>query len=243
MELTELKERIKNDLKNGLFAVLMCNCIINYEGRAKSFLGEGDRLIIFKRDSSIIVHQPEGVMHINYMKKSILNTRMEDNELVIDARSPDGKEKLIINIKKVYLYESHKLIDKESISLVGDEKEMQEYIYEHPEIISKDFKPLSRESQTRYGFIDILGVENGVFTIVECKRIKAGMPEVEQLHRYVERIKKERKSSVNGVLVAPSITDRAYRYLMEKGYRFVRFSPPGIIKRKKERYRDLTSYY
>jgi len=235
----EILEKLGRDLRDKKFIVMLARCSVSYEGRARSFLGTGDRLIIIKNDSSIIVHQPVGAMHVNYMKNAYISV----NGSTIIARSSDGRERLIIEIEDIYDYSSRRMIDNESITLSGDEREMQEYIYEHPDIISRDFKPLSREAITRYGYIDILGVEQGSYVIVECKRIKAGMPEVEQLHRYVERFKKEKGvERVIGVMIAPSISDPAYRYLMDKGYRFVRFSPPGILRKQGKRHKDLNQF-
>jgi len=235
----EILEKLERDLRDKKFIVMLARCSVSYEGRARSFLGTGDRLIIIKNDSNIIVHQPVGAMHVNYMKNAYISV----NGSTIIARSSDGRERLIIEIEDIYDYSSRRMIDNESITLSGDEREMQEYIYEHPDIISRDFKPLSREAITRYGYIDILGVEQGSYVIVECKRIKAGMPEVEQLHRYVERFKKEKGvERVIGVMIAPSISDPAYRYLMDKGYRFVRFSPPGILRKQGKRNKDLNQF-
>ena len=235
----EILGKLGRDLRDKKFIVMLARCSVSYEGRARSFLGTGDRLIIIKNDSNIIVHQPVGAMHVNYMKNAYISV----NGSTIIARSSDGRERLIIEIEDIYDYSSRRMIDNESITLSGDEREMQEYIYEHPDIISRDFKPLSREAITRYGYIDILGVEQGSYVIVECKRIKAGMPEVEQLHRYVERFKKEKGvERVIGVMIAPSISDPAYRYLMDKGYSFVRFSPPGILRKQGKRHKDLNQF-
>ena len=235
----EILGKLERDLRDKKFIVMLARCSVSYEGRARSFLGIGDRLIVIKNDSTVIVHQPVGGMHVNYMKNAYISV----NGSTIIARGSDGRERLIIEIEDIYDYSSRRMIDNESITLSGDEREMQEYIYKHPDIISRDFKPLSREAITRYGYIDILGVEQGSYVVVECKRIKAGMPDVEQLHRYVERFKKEKGvERVIGVMIAPSISDPAYRYLMDKGYRFVRFSPPGILKKQGKRHKDLNQF-
>jgi len=239
----DVYNRLKEDIKNKKVIVIFAHCKIFYDGRSRTILEWGDRIIIIKADHTLLIHQPQGHNPVNYMKGAYITIDkdgdMSDN-IIVNAYA--GNEKLLIEIKDIYSYSSQKIIDNKSLTMVGDEKEMHEYIYNHPEIISKEFRPLSREANTKYGFIDILGVEGDSFVVVECKRYRAGINAAEQLHRYVERVKKEKKNRVKGVLVAPSITDSAYSYLKEKGYRYVKMRPPRMMDRELKFHKDLTEF-
>ena len=59
-------------------------CTVNYQGRAKSKLDRGERLVIKKQDSALLVHGPE-----NYQPK---NWQPEVDKWNIES---DGKELLL----------------------------------------------------------------------------------------------------------------------------------------------------
>ena len=89
----------------------------------------------------------------------------------------------------MYFFNSQKLEDGRSIVISGTEADMAKMLYEKPEMIEKGFTPVSQEEQTKYGFIDVLGVDkDGMLTVVECKRYCADLGAVTQLRRYVERL-------------------------------------------------------
>ena len=78
-------------LNKGDIIVFSSRCEINYSGRAKSYLPEGDRLFIIKPDKTLIIHQPEGSAPVNYMKnKTEYNVFEENGDIWI--KSTKGKE-------------------------------------------------------------------------------------------------------------------------------------------------------
>ena len=63
---------------------------------------------------------------------------------------------------------------------------MSRMIYENPSLVEEGLKPVSQEEQTKYGFIDVLCIDNNnILTIIECKRHNADLGAVTQLRRYV----------------------------------------------------------
>jgi len=46
--------------------IIAGDCMIDYKGRARSLLDWGERVIIIKRDGTLIVHQPEMREPINW---------------------------------------------------------------------------------------------------------------------------------------------------------------------------------
>ena len=105
----------------------------------------------------------------------------------------------------------------------------------NPELVSKDFKPLSREEHTKFGFIDVFGHDKkGNLVIVECKRYTASLHCVTQLRRYVEKIKELKglkASQVKGILASPKISSNAKEMLEKWKFKWVQVHPPKRLER------------
>ncbi len=224
---------ITEALTRGRLLLITARCTVHYEGRISSILPEGERMILVKQDRSVNIIQPQGVLPVNYMKEGSRVSLEEDettHEPVLLIEHDRLREQMRIILHRILDVKSYTLHDPARIELLGTEKDMHEHIYQHPELISPDFKPFSREEQTRYGYIDILGHDGqGNLVVVECKRGQADYTAVVQLERYVKRLAEERGVSaekIKGVLAAPSMSEDAKAYLREKGFTFRRVQPP-----------------
>lgn len=228
MELNKSFAEINNSIKKKFMTLILCNCEINYFGRARSKLAQGDRLIIIKSDYSIIVHKQKGRNPVNWMSNTPeILMEMQVDYFELNAVCIKPKEELLIKIFKVHSFISYPLIDNEQLQLVGSEKDMSDMIYNNPELISNDFKPLNREEKTDYGFLDVFGYDsNNNFVIIECKRYTAGLDAVTQLRRYVERVKKSKGiKKVKGILAAPNISQNALKMLNDWGFEYKNVEP------------------
>lgn len=213
--------------------VLGCTCSIRYSGRAESFLGSGDRVVIIKNDKAILVHQPTGNQPINYMKPDTSHTVvMEGGKLLLRSKNLPMKEFLDVTIDRIHFYNSHRLEDSQTITVAGTEEDMSNMLYSNPEMIEEGFNPVSREEQTKYGFIDVFGTDkNGTLTIIECKRYCADLSAVTQLRRYVEKMMISKGiTKVRGILAAPKITENAKRMLEDWGFDFKVVRPPKYLE-------------
>ena len=236
MELTDFKVRFEEALARNDSIVFFCNCEVHYSGRAEAFLARGDRMIIVKSDNTVLVHQPEGSNPVNYMKpNSKLELEQIDNHLILKTQNLDYKDYLDIEIFRVYSFMSHKLEDGLKLELVGTEKDMSDMIKAEPGLISKDFKPLSREEHTKFGFIDVFGHDKkGNLVVVECKRYTASLQCVTQLRRYVEKIKELKglnDKQVKGILASPKISPNAKEMLEKWKFKWVQVHPPKRLER------------
>ena len=221
-----------------------CNCSIIYSGRAESFLAEGDRVVIIKSDKTLLVHQPEGNNPINYMKQESSHDIIRaESAMILKSRNLPLKEYLDITIHKIHFFNSHPLEDGKSIQLSGTEKDMSDMIFRNPSLISPFFKPLTREEHTKYGFVDVLGYEDKLLTVVECKRYCGDPKAVDQLRRYVEIIKKTKGvEKVQGVLACPKISPRAEKMLADYGFGFVTIKPPKYMDKFDKDQTNLDSF-
>lgn len=240
----ELRGKLSRSIRDREMVLLLCNCSVEYSGRAVSTLGWGDRLVLVKPDRTVLVHKPDGRNPVNWMPEGTnIEFLVEGDELLLNCDSVNPRESMVVRVRRVLCLESRKLRDGEELVSVGSEADMARRIYDNPSLISESFKPVSREEQTKYGFIDVLGHEGGVFTVVECKRYKAGLSAVQQLRRYVERLQKMKGvMEVKGVLAAPSITGNAKKMLEDWSYRFVSVEPPMFMDPDKSEQKRLADY-
>ena len=225
---------LANALKKNESIVFACHCSIRYSGRAESFLSLGDRIILIKSDNTLVVHQPMGNNPVNYMKPGTSHSLvLEHGKTILKSRNLALKEYLDIEISKIYFYNAHKLEDGQSIQIAGTEKDMAMMIFEQPHLIEEGFKPLKMEEHTKYGFIDVFGYDkDNILTVIECKRYAGDPKAVDQLRRYVEKIKSSKGLSfVRGILACPHITPRAEQMLQEFGYQFAQVNPPKYLER------------
>lgn len=221
-------------LKNGKSVLLSCRCSVSYSGRAESFLAEGDRIIIIKPDKTLLVHQPQGSNPINYMKEGSSHRLLRTGEgFILKSSNLPLKEYMRIKLSNVYSVQLLDLSDSEKIQLAGSERDMSDMIYNNPSLISGDFKPLSREEHTKYGFIDVFGCDNsGNLVVVECKRYSADFSAVDQLLRYIKKIKQLRGvDKVKGIIAAPKISPNALKMLQDNGCEFRPVTPPNYLEK------------
>ncbi len=236
----KLKILLERALRKNHLISITCNCEVEYRGRAVSKLGTGDRLLIIKPDKTAIIHQPEGRNPVNWMpaKSSI---SLEEETLIIESINP--RETMQVRILEAHMFSSSPLNDDKSIVQAGSEADMASMIYKNPRIIG-EFVPASMEEQTAYGFVDVFGkdFENNL-VVVECKRYKAGLDAVQQLRRYVERVKHEKgKKIVKGIIAAPGITENAKKMLEDWNFSFVMVEPPMYLLPDKEKQRLLHEF-
>jgi len=224
----ELAEKLLGKaIRSGRTALLVGSCVVNYVGRAGSVLPEGERIVIIKPDGTLLVHRKEKREPVNWNPPGCeANVRLGKEGLQIISKRRRPKEVLLVLFSDIKLAASFELVDREELYLVGSERDLIDMIFENPGLIEDGFRPLEREKPTRYGTIDLYGVDrdgNGV--VVEFKRGRAELAGVSQLERYVEELGGKGKK-VRGILVAPNITSSALKLLKDLGLEYVRIRKP-----------------
>ena len=137
-----------------------------------------------------------------------------------------------MTVDRIHFFDALRLEDGQVIQLSGTEKDMADMIMKQPGLISPLFRPISREENTKYGFVDVLGYEGKVLTVIECKRYCGDPKAVDQLRRYVRIIQKTKGvEKVQGILACPSISPKASRMLADYGYGYVEIRPPKFLER------------
>ena len=220
----ELEEAIEfiNNHKRTHVLVIYAQCKVDYNGRAKSKLDYGNRLIITKPDGTIMIHGRTKREPINWQPPGCtLSAFIQDGKVIIKSIRRNPKEIVVVECPYIYTILACDC-EEGKFTLYGSEKEMVDKVMQEPELLFKGFKPLKNEYPTPYGSIDLLGVdEEGNLVIVEFKRATAQLSAVSQLKRYVDYFEK-RGEKVRGILVAPDVTLSAYRLLKEYGFEYVK---------------------
>jgi RecB family endonuclease NucS len=226
-------------------------CRVEYDGRASSSLGPGDRLLVCKPDGSVLVHTDEGQQPVNWQPPGCT---VEPSLVAVDDRGEDDAdggdggddierepglrvrserttpaEELEVTFDRVAQVSAYDTVDPEELALTGTEADLKERILADPELVEPGFTPLATERQTPAGAVDVYGEDaDGRTVILELKRRRVGPDAVGQLSRYVDALRRDlhEDADVRGVLVAPSVTDRARQLLAEEGLEFVSLEPP-----------------
>jgi len=218
---------VKSGISHKRLVILAGRCSVEYEGRASSSLGPGERLIILKSDGSALIHRPKDYSPVNWQPPgSLFQTKLKDNKLVIRVYRRKDHEVMEITFTGFKLVSILDLNDSGEFNLYASESDMQQAILTQPSIIEDGFRPITSEKQVDPGFIDVLGVDrNNVLTIVEIKRAKATKKAVLQLKKYMDVINLDSNRKVRAILVAPALAEGAEEILVSLGYEFKALSP------------------
>ncbi len=199
--------------------LLVARCEVRYSGRLNAVLGESLRLIIFKADGSVLVHADAGgYKPLNWMTPP---TEIEEapvegdapRTIVVRKRAGSSEDRLQIVVSEVISDSEHEMgSPDEDVGLAKDgvEAHLQELLAEQPQSCGEGLRLVRREWPTDIGPVDLMCRDpDERWVAVEIKRV-AGIDAVEQLTRYLERIRRDPAfGSCRGVLAAQAIKPQA----------------------------------
>ncbi|NHN57570.1 DUF91 domain-containing protein [Halorussus sp. JP-T4] len=224
------RDRVAAAVDRGGMVTVFGRCTVDYEGRAASTLGPGDRLVVLKPDGTALVHTDEGQKPVNWQPPgSTHEARLADGDLRIVSRRTSPDEELVVTFERVEQLSTFDVTDRQDLTLQGTEEDLRRRILDAPDLVEPGFRPLAIERETPAGAVDIYGEDDdGATVVVELKRKRVGPDAVGQLSRYVEALDRDlhADAEIRGFLVAPSVTERARGLLAEKGLEFVSLGPP-----------------
>lgn len=226
--LTEAAQIVEQAIEQELFLTVFGRCQVDYDGRASSTLDAGDRLVVLKPDGTVLVHTDEGQQPVNWQPPGCTHEVTATEPLTVQSYRDTPAEELCVEFETVVHVAAFDATDEQNLSLRGTEADMRDRILDDPSLLEPGFEPRATERETTAGAVDIYGVdedENAV--VVELKRRRVGPDAVSQLNRYVSALQRDlhAETSVRGILVAPSVTDRATALLDQHGLEFVSLSP------------------
>jgi RecB family endonuclease NucS len=188
--------------------LIVARCEVRYSGRLTAVLPEALRLLMIKSDGSVMVHADSGgYKPSNWMTAP---TVIEETADRIEVRKHKGEDKLEIVISEVVSDVTHDMGEAAALEKDGVERDLQEQLAAAPEWCGEGFRLVRREWPTDIGPVDLMCRDDSDGWIaVEIKRI-ATIDAVEQLARYLERIRLDpAMADCRGVLAAQSIKPQA----------------------------------
>ena len=190
--------------------LIVARCSVEYSGRLSAHLPEALRLIIVKADGSVLVHADAGgYKPLNWMTPP---TVIEEGvaELVVRKRAGKTEDRLEIRLLDVLSDVTHDMGEAAALEKDGIERDLQVLLAERPDLLGEELRLVRREWQTDIGPVDLMcrDAADG-WVAVEIKRVGT-IDAVEQLCRYLERIRVDPAlSATRGILAAQRFRPQA----------------------------------
>jgi endonuclease len=196
--------------------LIVARCEVSYIGRLTTVLPEAVRLLMLKSDGTFMVWADGGgpnVKPLNWMTPPTVleEERTADGTLVgLVVRKQRQEDRLEIAVHEVIADIEHELDTLVALEKEGLERELQELLADAPGWCGEGFRLVRREWPTDIGPVDLMCRDHeDEWVAVEIKRI-ATIDAVEQLTRYLERIRLDPAlGSCRGVLAAQRIKPQA----------------------------------
>jgi len=209
--------------------LIVARCEVSYTGRLSAYLPESTRLLIFKTDGSVLVHADAGgYKPLNWMTPP---TVLEDygDQLVVRKRAGRSEDRLEIRLVEVLSDVTHDMGEAAALEKDGVERDLQEALAALPSALGEDLRLVRREWPTDIGPVDLMCRDcDDQWVAVEIKRI-ATMESVEQLSRYLERIRLDpAMSGCRGILAAQKIRPQVAKLADGRGFLSVEIDLDGL---------------
>ena len=176
-----------------------------------ALLPEALRLLMFKSDGSILVHADSGgYKPLNWMTPPTAIHEEGDPLERVTVRKIKGDDALEIAISEVISDTQHEMDELAGLEKDGVEAHLQEALAEVPDACGDGLRLVRREWPTDIGSVDLMcRDEQDSWVAVEVKRV-ATMDSVDQLSRYLERIRLDPElTDCRGILAAQVIKPQA----------------------------------
>jgi RecB family endonuclease NucS len=221
--------------------LVVARCEISYTGRLSAYLPESTRLLIFKEDGSMLVHADAGgYKPLNWMTPPTV-IEEDPGSIVVRKRAGRTEDRLEIRLVEVLSDVTHDMGEAAALEKDGVERDLQLELASQPQALGEDLRLVRREWPTDIGPVDLMCKdEDGQWVAVEIKRI-ATMEAVEQLTRYLERIRIDpAMSGCRGILAAQKVRRQAATLADARGIMTVEVDLEALRGRREP---DLTLFH
>jgi len=192
--------------------VLYANCRVDYNGRAKSFLEDGNFLIMHKSDGTLLIHGGTLCTPRNYQPPGAI-LKIDGGKLVSDRKD----EKIVITINERLDYRELKEWATHKIDICKTEDDLRCYIADNAaSLLGVTPKEIHKEFRTPVGPVDLLVIDDrDTYHVIEVKRGSASLQSVSQLTRYSDYFIDVEKN-VCDYVASPKISKNALRLMGEQ---------------------------
>jgi len=229
LAIPEAAETLEKAFRSRSLVLVVGDCRVEYEGRASSTLGWGERITMIKQDGSVLVHRPMGYEPVNWQPaKCLIKVSIEDpGTLVVSASRYQPRETVSMEFREIALLATGSLHDSGEFALHVTEEQMKQAILAAPELVEEGLKPLEEEkSLGEAGFTDIYAEDrSGNLVVVEIKRNAASKDAVIQLQRYLETLRKHVNRPLRGIIAAPELRKGVQPLMKSLNLEYVKLIP------------------
>src|SRR3954453_13063403 len=201
--------------------LIVARCSVEYSGRLSARLPEALRLVMVKADGSVLVHDDAGGdKPLNWMTPPTVVVESGDTLVV---RKLKGDDRLEITPHEVLSDVDHLMdADTDRLDKDGVEADLQVALAAAPHFCGEGFRLVRREWPTDIGPVDLMcrDCDDG-WIAVEIKRVGT-IDAVEQLTRYLERIRVDPAlAGCRGILAAQIVKPQARVLAESRGLTWV----------------------
>jgi endonuclease len=220
--------------------LIVARCEVSYVGRVSTVLPEAVRLLMLKADGTFMVWADGGGPNVKPLNWMIPPTVVEEHtdaggrlERLL-VRKQRQEERLEITVSEVLSEVEHDLDVLVPLEKEGLERELQELLADAPQWCGEGLRLVRREWPTDIGPVDLMCKDDeDRWIAVEIKRI-ATIDAVEQLTRYLERIRQDPAlGGCRGVLAAQVIKPQARVLAISRGIECIEVDPQ-ILRGERE---------
>jgi endonuclease len=203
--------------------LIVARCEVWYAGRLNAYLPEATRLVMVKADGTVMVWSDRDgykVKPLNWMTPPTAIAEEGDpvERIVVAKRAGKAVDRLEIRILEVLSDVSHEMGEAAALEKDGVEDDLQEHLAAQPGVIEESLRLVRREWPTDVGPVDLMCRDgDDGWVAVEVKRV-ATIDAVEQLGRYLERIRLDPAlAGCRGVLAAQQFKRQALTLAEARG--------------------------
>jgi endonuclease len=220
--------------------LIVARCEVRYTGRLDALLPEALRLIMVKSDGSVMVHADHGGFKPSNWMTPPTVIEEADGHIVVRKHAGDTEDRLDIRVAEVLSDVTHDMGEAAALEKDGVEAHLQELLAEQPRWCGEGFRLVRREWSTDIGPVDLMCRDGrDGWIAVEIKRVGT-IDAVEQLSRYLERIRLDpAMAGCRGVLAAQQVKPQARVLAESRGIDCVEVD---LAVRRGEREPDLTLF-
>jgi RecB family endonuclease NucS len=205
--------------------LLVARCEVLYTGRLTARLPEAVRLVVVKADGSILVHDDAGGYRpLNWMTPPTAIEAEGDplERIVVRKRAGKAEDRLEIRVLELLSDVSHEMGEAAGLEKDGVERDLQAELAAQPHALGEPLRLVRREWPTDIGPVDLMcRDEDGGWVAVEIKRV-ATIDAVEQLTRYLDRIRPDPElAACRGIVAAERCKPQAVTLAESRGIRCV----------------------
>jgi endonuclease len=213
--------------------LLVARCEVHYTGRLTTVLPEAVRLLMFKSDGSVLIHDDAGAKPLNWMGSAAM-VETTDGAIIVRRRNGSTEDRLEIRIAEILSDQTHQMGESVALQKDGVEVHLQEALAARPEALGEPLRLVRREWATDLGPVDLMcRDEDDGWVAVEIKRVGT-IDAVEQLCRYLDCIRADpSRAACRGYLVAQQIKPQTVALAESRGIDCVEVDL-GVLRGERE---------